>query len=374
MEKRFPREMNLDFVRKVRPEAWEFMASERSILLDHNVKPAEGKVAEVISLPHPNNPFLGTSTAIRQLENNALRLVNGGGPVLIQGEPGTGKGVLARWIHESGPRSEELHVELQCLGISPTRAEAKLFGYEKGAFGSAQAKPGLLEIAESGSVFIDEIAELQLPLQKKLLRVLEENKFRRMGETQDREANVRVIASSRRNLARLVQEGRFLKELHVRFGDPLIAPPLRERVEDIPMLATNMLDRIAADQGMGAIHISAMALQALQGFSWPGNIRELRNTLERAVLLSNGQNLSREDLQFDLTVEAGSLQLGSLKTLEEVERQYIQEVLWLEGGRVQAAAKKLGIPRSSLYHKLKQYGISRRAENAMQWNRNAAGA
>jgi DNA-binding NtrC family response regulator len=350
------------------------MASERSIVLDQSINPAEGKIAEVISLPNPINPFLGTSSAIRQLENNALKLVNSNSPVLIQGEPGTGKGFLGRWLHESGPRAEELHVELQCLGISQSRIEAKLFGYEKGAFGPTQAKPGLLEIAQSGSVFIDEIAELQLPVQKKLLRVLEENKFSPMGATQDRESDVRVIASSRCNLARRVQEGRFLKELYVRFGNPLIAPPLRERVEDIPMLAANMLDRITADQRTGSIHLSATALQALQGFSWPGNIRELRNILERAVLLSNGQNLSKEDLQFDLTIEASSLQLGSLKTLEEVERQYIQEVLWLEGGRVQAAAKKLGIPRSSLYHKLKQYGISRREGHDMQWNRNAAGA
>ncbi|HEY1465254.1 MAG TPA: sigma-54 dependent transcriptional regulator [Terriglobales bacterium] len=350
------------------------MASERSLVLEPNMKPAEGKVAEVISLPNPNNPFLGTSTAIRQLENNSFKLLNSSSPVLIQGEPGTGKGFLARWLHENGPRAEELHVELQCVGISQSRIEAKLFGYEKGAFGSTQAKPGLLEIAQSGSVFLDEIAEMQLPVQKKLLRVLEENKFSRMGEAQDREADVRVIASSRCNLARRVQEGRFLKELYVRFGESLIAPPLRERVEDIPMLATHMLDRISTDQGTGMLHVSAMALQALQGFSWPGNIRELRNTLERAVLLSNGPSLSKEDLQFDLTVEASSLQLGSLKTLEEVERQYIQEVLWLEGGRVQAAAKKLGIPRSSLYHKLKQYGISRRDGHDMQWSQNAAGA
>jgi len=160
------------------------MASDRILALNPEMTPgAPTRTSSAFSLPSSINPFLGTSAAIRQLENDSLQRVNSNHPVLIQGEPGTGKGVLARWLHESGPRGDELQVELQCMGISQLKVEAKLFGYEKGAFGAPQAKPGLLEVAQAGSVFIDEIGELDLPLQKKILRLLEENKFRRMGDT-----------------------------------------------------------------------------------------------------------------------------------------------------------------------------------------------
>ena len=350
------------------------MASEQSVIQpETKTNFAEVPPSSGVLLRTACNPFLGTSSAIRHLENQAIKLVNGNGAVLIQGEPGCGKGVLARWLHESSPRSNELLVELQCSGISQQRIEAKLFGCEKGAFGAQQAKPGLLEIAQGGSVFIEEISELDLFLQEKILKVLEEKKFCRVGDTTDREADVRIIASSRHNLAHRVEEGRFRDDLYAHFATPFTIPPLRERIEDVAVLAASILRRISDEQEIGPIHLSGSAMQALQSFSWPGNIRELRNTLDRAVLLSGSQNLSKEDLQFDLTVDAGALQLGSVRTLEEVERQYIQKVLWLEGGRVQIAAKKLGIPRSSLYHKLKQYGISPRL-SAGQINQNAASA
>lgn len=351
------------------------MATNRILALNSEIRPAETEQAPAAIVLHSNgNAFLGTSAAIRQLENDSLQHVNSDNPVLIQGEPGTGKGMLARWLHESGSRGDELQVELQCMGVSQLRVEAKLFGYEKGAFGAPQAKPGLLEIAQSGSVFIDEIGELDLPLQKKILRLLEENKFRRLGDTQDRESDARVIVSTQRNVADRVREKRFLPDLSLRFGNPLVVPALRERPEDIAVLAGHLLERIAAERETGPIHLSAPALELLQVFSWPGNIRELRNTLERAVLLSGSQQLSEDDLQLNRKIEAGNLQPGSLKTLEEVEREYIRNVLSLEGGRVQSAAKKLGIPRSSLYHKLKQYGIARRGVEAAAWNRNSAGA
>jgi DNA-binding NtrC family response regulator len=346
------------------------MATNRISALNTQITRAEAEQGTSAIASHSSgNPFLGTSAAIRQLENDSLQHVNSDYPVLIQGEPGAGKGILARWLHESGPRGDELQVELQCMGVSQLRIEAKLFGYEKGAFGAPQAKPGLLEIAKSGSVFIDEIGELDLPLQKKILRLLEENKFRRLGDTQDRESDARVIVSSRRNVAERVREKRFLQELALRFGNALVVPALRERPEDIAVLAGHLLERIAGEREAGPIHLSAPALELLQVFSWPGNIRELRNTLERAVLVSGSQQLSEDDLQLNRKIEAGNLQPGSLKTLEEVEREYITNVLSLEGGRVQSAAKKLGIPRSSLYHKLKQYGIGRRGADPGAWNR-----
>jgi DNA-binding NtrC family response regulator len=347
------------------------MASERILALSSEMTPGTPKrtSSASFSLPSFINPFLGTSAAIRQLENDSLQHVNSSNPVLIQGEPGTGKGMLARWLHESGPRGGELQVELQCMGVSQLSIEAKLFGYEKGAFGAPQAKPGLLEIAQSGSVFIDEIGELDLSLQKKILRLLEENKFRRLGDTQDRASDARVIVSTRRNVGERARDQRFLQDLALRLGSPLVAPALRERTEDIAVLAGHLLERIAAEREVGPIHLSAPALELLQVFSWPGNIRELRNTLERAVLVSGSQQLSEDDLQLNRKIEAGNLQPGSLKTLEEVEREYITNVLSLEGGRVQSAAKKLGIPRSSLYHKLKQYGIGRRGVDPGPWNR-----
>jgi DNA-binding NtrC family response regulator len=244
------------------------MASERILALSSEMTPGTPKrtSSASFSLPSFINPFLGTSAAIRQLENDSLQHVNSSNPVLIQGEPGTGKGMLARWLHESGPRGGELQVELRCMGVSQLSIEAKLFGYEKGAFGAPQAKPGLLEIAQSGSVFIDEIGELDLSLQKKILRLLEENKFRRLGDTQDRASDARVIVSTRRNVGERARDQRFLQDLALRLGSPLVAPALRERTEDIAVLAGHLLERIAAEREVGPIHLSAPALSYCRYF------------------------------------------------------------------------------------------------------------
>jgi DNA-binding NtrC family response regulator len=305
--------------------------------------------------------FLGTSFAIAKLAETAKKVLSSDSPILIQGETGTGKGVLARWLHQSGPRASCPFVDLNCGALSRDLLETELFGHERGAFtGAVQTKPGLLEIAHKGTVFLDEIGDVDLQVQPKLLKVLEEKQFRRLGDVRDRRVDIRLIAATHHDMARRVRDKLFRSDLYFRVSTiPLITPPLRERVEDIPVLTTSILGYLAIDLNTSAFDVSPGAMRMLQSYSWPGNIRELRNVLERAVLLNGSHALSERDLHFDVEMDSASPRSREVKTLEDVERQYIEEVLFLEGGRVEPAARKLGIPRSSLYHKIKQYGISR---------------
>jgi DNA-binding NtrC family response regulator len=304
------------------------------------------------------DPFLGTSAAIRALAAEARKVAASDSPVLIQGETGAGKGVLARWLHESGPRAEEPFVDLNCAGLSREFLETELFGHEKGAFtGATAAKPGLLEVAHRGTIFLDEIGDVDAQVQPKLLKVLEEKQFRRIGDVRDRRVDIRLVTATHQNLAELVREKRFRNDLYFRINTvPLRVPALRERSEDVPSLAEQILDGLAARWGYARITLEPEAAEALTGHSWPGNIRELRNVLERAVLLSGRPTLSRRDLRFEAT-EPSAAPYDLDRTLIEVERQHIERVLRAEGGRVEAAAKRLGIPRSSLYQKIKRFGI-----------------
>jgi len=307
------------------------------------------------------NPFLGNSATILKLAELAARIAAADSPVLIQGETGTGKGVLARWMHDNGRRSAEPFVDLNCGGLSRDLLETELFGHERGAFtGAVQSKSGLLEIAHKGTVFLDEIGDVDLNVQPKLLKVLEDKVFRRLGDVRDRRVDIRLIAATHQDLARLVKQKSFRADLYFRISTiPLTTPPLRERVEDIPVLTEDTLDRLAVDLGTGRVEITTDAIRSLQSYQWPGNIRELRNVLERAVLLSGSRVLNEKDLHFELPEMERFGESEGVRTLEEMEKHYIEEVLLLEGGRVEAAAKRLGIPRSSLYHKIKQYGIAR---------------
>jgi DNA-binding NtrC family response regulator len=304
------------------------------------------------------DPFLGESAAIRTLAAEARKVAASDSPVLIQGETGAGKGVLARWLHDNGPRAEDPFVDLNCAGLSREFLESELFGHEKGAFtGATAAKPGLLEVAHRGTAFLDEIGDVDLQVQPKLLKVLEEKQFRRMGDVRDRRVDIRLISATHQSLAELVREKRFRSDLYFRISTiPLSVPPLRERPEDVPILAAQILETLAARSGHGKITIAEDAARALSTYSWPGNIRELRNVLERAILLSGRNVLARRDLRFEAT-EANASPGDLDRTLVEVERRHIERVLRAEGGRVEAAAKKLGIPRSSLYQKLKKFGI-----------------
>lgn len=310
---------------------------------------------------YQRDPFLGESRAILELKKAAQRIVNANSTVLIQGETGTGKAVLARWIHQKGPRSSEAFVDLNCAGLSHDLLESELFGYQKGAFTGANAnKLGLLEAANHGTLFLDEIGEMVPLVQAKVLKVVEDKQYYRLGDVRERRVDVQIIAATHRNLRDLVNEGRFREDLFYRINAlTLSIPPLRERREDIPLLASMLLDQLGWDMKRGTFTLSDRARRSLETYSWPGNIRELRNVLERAVLLSEDGRIDELGLESPVHEQPrhSVLPSGNKGTLQEMERAYIEEILQLEGGRVAATAKHLGIPRSSLYAKLKAYGI-----------------
>lgn len=306
------------------------------------------------------DPFLGSSAPIRQLAEMARRVAVSSSPILIQGETGSGKGVLAAWVHRNSPRRDEAFVDLNCAGLSREFLETELFGHEKGAFtGAASSKTGLLEIAHEGTVFLDEVGDMDVTVQPKLLKVLEEKRFRRLGDVRDRRVDIRLIAATHQDLARLVLETKFRSDLYYRISAiPLLVPPLRQRAEDIPLLAGQFLGRLAADLGRREVRLSPEAERALQEYSWPGNVRELRNLLERAVLLSGAEVLRPEHFHFDVPASPEAFEDGSDLTLQQIESRQIQRVLQEERGQVDRAARRLGIPRSTLYEKIKKLGLS----------------
>jgi DNA-binding NtrC family response regulator len=307
------------------------------------------------------DPFIGTSEQIMKLKEAAGKVAASNLPVLILGDTGTGKSVLARWIHRHSPRSEEAFVELNCAGLSKDFLETELFGHEKGAFtGAVQKKMGLLEVAHHGTVFLDEFGDVDLQVQPKLLKVLEEKKFRKMGEVRERTVDVRLIAATNLDLVQAVQEKRFRSDLYFRINTiQLRLPALRERREDIPLLANDLLARLSAKMRRGNVEFTSKAMSMLQNHSWSGNIRELHNVLERALLLSDGGEIDHQSLFFDGF--AGTTQEESPTdtnlTLEELEERHIRRILQEEKGNVVSAASRLGISRSSLYQKIKRYAL-----------------
>jgi DNA-binding NtrC family response regulator len=324
------------------------------------------QLAQAANAPDALNPFLGTSSLIRSLEDMVRRVLDSDSPLLLLGETGTGKSLLARWLHEHGPRAGEPFVQLNCAGLTPSLLESELFGHERGAFtGAVSRKPGLLEVADGGSVFLDEMGDMDPQVQPRLLKVLEEKRFRRLGDVEDRSVDVRLISATHHDLGGRVQAQRFRSDLYFRISTlPVRLPALRERPEDIPLLARALLARLSHELGRPGLDLSAAAESALCAYAWPGNLRELRNVLERAVLLAPQPVLAPADLHFNLlpgplphTQAASQAELDL--PLCEVERRHIQRVLEAEGGHVERAAQRLGIPRSSLYQKLKALGLAR---------------
>ncbi|HYI08534.1 MAG TPA: sigma-54 dependent transcriptional regulator [Thermoanaerobaculia bacterium] len=303
------------------------------------------------------DPFAGTSKAIRQLEADVQKLVTSDLPVLIQGETGSGKGVLAGWLHRNSRRRKEPFVDLNCAGLSKELLESELFGHERGAFtGAVQPKQGLLDLAHRGTFFMDEIGDVDAQVQPKLLKVLEEKQFRRLGDVKPRSADLRLIAATHHDLSIAVRERRFREDLYFRISTIVLhLPPLRERPEDLPALAQEILAHISQDMGRPNARLSDSGMRALQEHSWPGNLRELRNVLERSLLLSDSSEITRSDLRFErATATARSTEDTSL-TLVEAEARHIALVLAEESNSVERAAKRLGITRNTLYYKMRKH-------------------
>jgi DNA-binding NtrC family response regulator len=316
----------------------------------------------------PTDPFAGTSALIRALAGEALRVAASDAPVLLGGETGSGKGVLARWLHEHGPRAPGPFLDLNCAGLTRELLDSELFGHERGAFtGAVSTKMGLLEAAHGGTLFLDEIGDIDISVQGKILKVIEEQRFRRVGGLHDLQVDLRLIAATHRDLTERVASGAFRADLFFRVSTlPLTVPALRDRCEDIPALVERLLTLTPA-RARG-VTLSPAALSALKAHPWPGNIRELRNVLERAVLLCDERELEVDDLRLPqappaplrspevpLTVPSTPGQASS--SLRDLERGHILKVLREEDYRVAEAAFRLGIPRSTLYQKLKEYGV-----------------
>jgi len=297
------------------------------------------------------DPFLGDTPAIRELREKAEAVLRTDSPVLIQGETGTGKTELSKWIHRHSRRADEAFVDLNCAGISREFLETELFGHEKGAFtGAAVAKQGLLEVADRGTVFLDEIGDMDSQVQASVLKALEEKRFRRLGDVRDRSVDIRLIAATHHNLGALVAERKFRQDLYYRISAlELRVPPLRERPADIPAIAATLLERLSRDLGHGPVTFGADALEALRRYHWPGNIRELRNVLERALLRTSGNILDARTFEFP-SASSPTLTptIQRAGTLDDVERDYIEQVLREENGAIDRVAQRLGVSRSAV--------------------------
>jgi DNA-binding NtrC family response regulator len=336
-----------------------------SLALDRVIEHQQNsrRILAVQSSRQPGNEdglITGRSPAVRALAHDAKTAAACDAPILIEGETGTGKGMLAKWIHAASARSNEAFVDLNCAGLPRELLESELFGHEKGAFtGATNSKPGLVEAAHRGTMFLDEIGDTDIAVQPKLLKIVEEKRFRRLGDIGERRVDVRFIAASNKSLMQLVDQGDFREDLYYRLNTLVLRlPPLRHRKEDIPMLVQQLLQRLSREIGRPIPRVENDALEALQAHTWPGNIRELRNVLERAMLAagSGAPVLRASDLRLTASTRrsaAAATMPPAAETLKEVEWLHIQRVLEEEKGSVGRASKRLGIPRSSLYQKLK---------------------
>ena len=318
-------------------------------------KAVKRDAVRIRTAPQTHDPFMGASEAMQRLRRDAERIAATDRPVLIQGETGSGKGVLANWLHRAGPRADDPMVELNCAAFARELIDSELFGHERGAFtGAIAPKQGLFELADGGSLFLDEIGDMDLSLQSKLLKAVEEKRFRRVGEVRDRSVDIRLIAATHRDLAELAKQQRFRSDLYFRISTVrLELPPLRARRADIAVLAKHFLSMLAAEMGRVDVSFDRQALAALEHYEWPGNVRELRNVIERALLLAERDVITPADLRFDY--QSGT-PVGD--TLDDAERRHVERIVSEENGDVDRAAARLGIARSTLYQKLKKYALS----------------
>jgi formate hydrogenlyase transcriptional activator len=307
--------------------------------------------------------IVGQSAALRQVLQLVETVATGDATVLLLGETGTGKELVARAIHNRSRRRGWPFVKLNCAAIPSGLLESELFGHERGAFtGAITQKIGRLEVADQGSLFLDEIGDIPLELQPKLLRVLQEREFERLGSTRTKKVDVRIVAATHRNLEEMILEKQFRSDLYYRLNVfPISIPPLRERPRDVPLLAHHFAQEAARRMNKTIDTIPSETMEALTQYRWPGNIRELENVIERAVILSEGPTLQLPLRDLCSRVPCGNDQAGT-QTLAEVERRHIRSILketrWVLSGP-RGAAARLGMNRSTLYFRMKKLGIVR---------------
>jgi DNA-binding NtrC family response regulator len=302
--------------------------------------------------------LVGSSPPIKAVRELAGRVADTDSSVLLLGESGTGKGMVARGIHRMSQRASASFVEINCASIQAQLLESEIFGHEKGAFtGAATRKPGLMEIADGGSLFLDEIAEMEMQSQGKLLTALENRSFRRVGGVKEISVDVRLIAATNHDLEKEVAAGTFRTDLFYRLNVFQIeVPPLRERLGDLPELVRHFVRTLNPHVGRQIETVSPEVLDLMAGYRWPGNVRELRNVVERAMILAQGDELRPEHLPSNLRSTSAPAS-GPLASLEEVEKAHIQRVIDGVEQNIQRAAKVLGISRSTLYAKIEKYEL-----------------
>jgi len=306
---------------------------------------------------------IGKSSGMREVFDLVTRVAQATANVFITGESGSGKEIVARAIHRSGPRVNKPIIAINCTAIPETLLESELFGHAKGSFtGAIQRKRGLFEEAEGGTLFLDEIGDMNIALQSKLLRVIQERKVRPVGDNVTRDVNVRIIAATHKDLKAAIKEGHFREDLYYRLSViPIVIPPLRQRKEDIPLLADHFLRKYAATNNVRVKGFTKRAVAKLMGLRWEGNVRELENVIERAVVLSTQSLIDEADIPSPESIypdQFFSNATGDFPTLDRLEARYIQVVLDKTAGRKDKAAQILGINRRTLYRKEREYGLN----------------
>jgi DNA-binding NtrC family response regulator len=329
-----------------------------------NLRDENRQLKEELGRKYQWDNIVGRSMAMQQIFGTILRVAPTRATVLLAGESGVGKDLIARAIHFHSPRKDRPFVKINCTAIPENLMESELFGYEKGAFtGAAVSKPGKFEQADTGTVMLDEIGDVPANIQVKLLRVLQEREFERLGSNKTQHIDVRVVAATNRDLRAALEDGTFREDLYYRLNVvPMEIPPLRERKEDIPYLARHFVEKLGAEMGARVTGITDAAIDKLMQYSWPGNVRELENVVERSIVMALGEKLDASDIRLDMNLRprhsmSGEPGLPEGMSLDTFEQELIKNTLKKAEGNKSQAARMLGITRNALRYRLTQMGI-----------------
>ncbi len=361
------REGAYDFIEKPLDSARLKTCIDRALEKKETMREVQGLRRRLKQLG--SSEFIGQSAAMRRVFELIQKVAPAKASVAITGESGTGKEMVARSVHNLSSRRDKPFIAVNCASIPATLMESEIFGHERGAFtGADQRRPGVFELAHGGTLFLDEVGEIPIELQAKLLRVLEEGRLRRLGGKVEIEVDVRVLCATNRDLRSEIKNGRFREDLFFRLNVFQIGlPPLRERREDVPLLVQYFVEKFNSDSGKRVAGVHPDALELLKNHDWPGNIRELRNSVERAVILCDGELITREHLPPDMAArgpERQSFRLPFGLTLDTVEKEYILGSLQRNGGNKARTAEILGVSEKTLYNKLNRYAAEARAAQA----------